>query len=108
MRHITPAIAIAATLATSAPAFAGNGWHGGGCWNCRGWGIGPGAAVALGLGALALGGALAYPWGYYPPGSYYYPLPGTPYYPMQPPPVPLQGSGRSGCWNSYSQNYYGC
>lgn len=102
MKRIATAIALAAALAASGTAVAGNGWHGRSCWgNCGG--IGPGAAVALGLGALALGGALAYPWGYYPPGSFYYPPSPPPYYPMQPGPIPLHQ-----CWNSYSQNYYGC
>ena len=51
-------------------------------------GIGPGAAVGIGLGAFALGSVLAnpyysnpyyYPYGYYPPASAYYPPAG--YYP---------------------------
>jgi len=71
-------------------------------------GIGPGAAVGIGLGAFALGSVLAnpyynphyYPYGYY--GGYYYPsapayYPTTPYYPP----------ARS-CWSSYYHNYYAC
>lgn len=62
----------------------GGGWHGGG-WHGGGWhgggGISPGAAVALGLGAFALGGALAYPsYGYgYPYYGYAYPAYGYGY-----------------------------
>jgi hypothetical protein len=66
-------------------------------------GIGPGAAVGLGLGAFALGSVLANPYynpygyygGYYPPAPAYYPP--APYYPR----------ARS-CWNSYYRSYYAC
>jgi len=70
-------------------------------------GIGPGAAVGIGLGAFALGSVLANPYrqpyyyaysyygGYsYPPAAYY---PATPYYPPT----------RS-CWNAYTHSYYAC
>jgi hypothetical protein len=69
-------------------------------------GIGPGAAVGIGLGAFALGSALGaaanpyyynpyyYPGYYYPPAPAYYPS--TPYY--QP---------RS-CWDGYHRRYYAC
>ena len=71
-------------------------------------GIGPGAAVGIGLGAFALGSVLAnphrqpyyYPYSYYggysyPPAAAYYPA--TPYYPPT----------RS-CWNAYTYSYYAC
>jgi hypothetical protein len=69
-------------------------------------GIGPGAAVGIGLGAFALGsvvGAAANPYynPYYSPYSYYYPpapayYPSTPYYPQR------------SCWDGYSRRYYAC
>ena len=71
-------------------------------------GIGPGAAVGIGLGAFALGSALGaaanpyynpyyYPYSY----SYYYPqapayYPSTPYYPQR------------SCWDGYYRRYYAC
>ena len=71
-------------------------------------GIGPGAAVGLGLGAFALGSAVGaasnpyynpyyypYGYGYYsPPAAAYYPS--TPYYPPR------------SCWDSYNRRYYAC
>ena len=71
-------------------------------------GIGPGAAVGIGLGAFALGSVLANPYNnpyYYPYsycGGYYYPpapaySPAGPYYPP----------ARS-CWNAYTRSYYAC
>jgi hypothetical protein len=71
-------------------------------------GIGPGAAVGIGLGAFALGsalGAAANPYynPYYSPYSYsyYYPpaptyYPSTPYYPQR------------SCWDGYYRRYYAC
>jgi hypothetical protein len=72
-------------------------------------GIGPGAAVGLGLGAFALGAAVgssAYgypyqPYGYYPPAAYY-PPPG--YSPGYYPPAPAPRS----CWDPYYRRYYAC
>jgi hypothetical protein len=99
-------LAVAATLvaavsltAASGPAHAQH--HDGG--------IGPGAAVGLGLGAFALGTAVGagaangYPYyapayGYYPPAAYAPPAPG--YYPPAPAP-------RS-CWDPYYRRYYAC
>ena len=65
--------------------------------------LGTGAAVGIGLGAFALGTALAarpyygYP-SYYGYPAYYYP-PAPAYYPYLPP--------RS-CWNPYYGRYYPC
>jgi hypothetical protein len=67
--------------------------------------ISNGAAVGLGLGALALGTALgagAYPGGYYAPYGYY---PQGYYYPPAPayyPPAPRT------CWDPYYRRYYAC
>ena len=65
--------------------------------------LGTGAAVGIGLGALAVGtalGAAANPY-YYPgysyPPAYYYPAPG--YYPPGP---------AHSCWSPYYGRYYPC
>jgi hypothetical protein len=101
------ALAVAAVLSLPATANAqhwrgggwqGGGWQGGG-WHGGGWrggGIGPGAAVALGLGSFALGtavgsGAFAQPWGYYP--WYYAPPPAYAY---------------RTCWYPQFGGYYAC
>jgi hypothetical protein len=64
--------------------------------------LGTGAAVGIGLGAFALGTALASPYYYYPGAYYAYPPAYYPpaYYPPYPPP-------RS-CWNPYDGRYYPC
>jgi hypothetical protein len=71
-------------------------------------GIGPGAAVGLGLGAFALGSALGaasnpyynpYPYGY---GYGYYSPPAPAYYPSTPYYAPRN------CWDAYNQRYYAC
>jgi hypothetical protein len=70
-------------------------------------GIGPGAAVGIGLGAFALGSVLANP--YYNPYYYRYGYYGG-YYPPAPayyPPAPYYPPARS-CWNSYYRSYYAC
>jgi hypothetical protein len=67
--------------------------------------VSPGAAVGIGLGAFALGSALASPYYYNPyyyPYGYYYP-PAPAYYP----PAPYYPAPRS-CWNPYYRNYYPC
>jgi hypothetical protein len=106
LKIATVAAALLASIGLSQPADAGGGWHGGG--------IGPGAAVALGLGSFALGSALAnpyfryygygYPPAYYPPVGYYPPVPA--YYPPAGyyPPAPYY-QPRS-CWNGY--RYFPC
>ena len=66
--------------------------------------LGPGAAVGIGLGAFALGTALASPYYYYP-GAYYGYAPGY-YYPPAPAYYPPYAP-RS-CWNPYYQRYYPC
>jgi len=67
--------------------------------------VSPGAAVGIGLGAFALGSALAAPRPYYP-GYYGYPYPAGYYYPPAPayysPYAPRQ------CWNPYYNQYYAC
>lgn len=80
-----------AALAAPFPAATGNSWHHGG-------GIGPGAAVALGLGSLAVGVALANP--YWWPG-YYALAPATDYYP------PALSTPRAPrwCWDAYVQHW---
>jgi hypothetical protein len=65
--------------------------------------LGTGAAVGIGLGAFALGTALASPYyygypGYYGYPAYYYPPAPAPYYPYPP----------RNCWNPYYQRYYPC
>jgi hypothetical protein len=68
-------------------------------------GIGPGAAVGIGLGAFALGSVLANPY-YNPYNNLYYAY----YYPPAPayyPPAPYYPRARS-CWNPYYRNYYAC
>jgi hypothetical protein len=73
-------IGMAATPAAAAPhgggfhggggGFHGGGWHGGG-WHGGGWhGGGWGWGIGAGLAGLAIGSALAYPYGYYGPGYY--------------------------------------
>jgi hypothetical protein len=68
--------------------------------------VSPGWAAAIGVGAFALGTAVAnpyygYPAGYYaPPPAYYYPPP-APYYPAAPYPY------RS-CWSPYYRTYVAC
>ena len=69
-------------------------------------GIGPGAAVGIGLGAFALGSALGaaanpyyynpyyYPGYYYPPAPSYYPS--TSYYPSR------------SCWDGYYRRFFAC
>jgi hypothetical protein len=70
--------------------------------------VSPGAAVGIGLGALAVGTALGaaanpyypgyYPGYYYPPAPAYY-TPGTGYY----------GPGPAhSCWSPYYGRYYPC
>src|SRR5689334_14234169 len=92
LKQVTLASAVIAALSLPSAANAqwrGGGWRGG-CWNCGG--IGPGAAVGLGLGSFALGtvvgSAAARPYGYAPYG-YYAPAPA--YY--APPPVAYRT-----CW----------
>lgn len=94
MIKLAATIGLCTALASSGPAAAGNGWNNN--WQSGG-GIGPGAAVALGLGSLALGTALARPWtGFYvPPLVNYY----TPPYPYAYQP--------RWCVNPYGQ-YYVC
>ena len=70
-------------------------------------GIGPGAAVGIGLGAFALGSVLANPYYYNP---YYYPYGYYGYYPPAPayyPPAAYYPPPRS-CWNPYYRSYYAC
>jgi hypothetical protein len=73
--------------------------------------VDPGAAVGIGLGALAVGTALGaasnpynpyyYPYGYYtPPAPAYTPAPG--YYP------PTAYYQPRSCWDPYNQRYYAC
>jgi hypothetical protein len=67
-------------------------------------GIGPGAAVGIGLGAFALGSVLANPYyynPYYPYGYYGYYPPAPAYYP----PAAYYPRARS-CWSPYY--YYAC
>src|SRR6202035_933874 len=70
-------------------------------------GIGPGAAVGIGLGAFALGSVLANPYYnnpyYYPYGYYGYYPPAPAYYP----PAAYYPPPRS-CWNPYYRSYYAC
>ena len=94
-------IALAVVAALSLPSAANaqywrGGWRGGG-------GIGPGAAVALGLGSFALGtavgsGAFARPYGYSPYGYY-----GAPAY-YAPPPAYAYRT----CWYPQYGGYYAC
>ena len=99
LKQVTLAAAVAAALSLPGTANAqwrGGGWHGGGCWNCGG--IGPGAAVGLGLGSFALGtvvgSAAARPYGYYGPAPAYYAPP--PVYPYRT------------CWYPQFNGYYAC
>jgi hypothetical protein len=67
-------------------------------------GISNGAAVALGLGSLAVGAAIARPYGYYPyGGGYYAPAPAY-YYP----PAPAYYPPARSCWDPYYRRYYAC
>jgi hypothetical protein len=98
VKHTVLASAIAAALslpsAANAQYWRGGGWHRGG--------IGPGAAVGIGLGSFALGtvvgSAAARPYGYYPYG-YYAPAPA--YY--APPPVAYRT-----CWYPQYGGYFAC
>ena len=70
-------------------------------------GIGPGAAVGIGLGAFALGSVLANPYYYNP---YYSPYGYYGYYPPAPayyPPAAYSPPARS-CWSPYYHYYYAC
>ena len=74
-------------------------------------GIGPGAAVGIGLGAFALGSALSHPYSYNPYyyNSYNYPYGYYGYYPTAPayyPAAPDNSPRR--CWSPYYNNYYAC
>jgi hypothetical protein len=95
---VTAAILAAIGLLTmSRPADAG--WGGGG--------ISPGAAAGIGLGAFALGTAVANPYFYSPYYSpYYYPY-GSGYPTGYYPPAPYYPPARS-CWNPYYRTYYAC
>ena len=75
--------------------------------------VDPGAAVGIGLGALAVGTALGaasnpynpyyYPYGYYrPPAPAYTYTPSPGYYP------PTAYYQPRSCWDAYSQRYYAC
>ena len=80
-RLVTLATAAAMLVATTAaPAFAHDGWHGGGGWHHRGGGFGVGPAIGLGVGLGLLGGALATApyYGGYDYGYDYAPYAGTP------------------------------
>jgi hypothetical protein len=94
---IAAAILMAVGLtAVPRPADAGGDWGGGG--------ISPGAAVGIGLGAIALGSVLATPYYYNP---YYYPYA---YYPAAPayyPPAAYYPPTRS-CWSPRYHYYYAC
>jgi len=99
LKQVSLATAIAAVLTLPSAANAqwrGGGWHGGG-------GIGPGAAVGLGLGSFALGtvvgSAAARPYGGYYPYGYYAPAPA--YY--APPPVAYRT-----CWYPQYGGYFAC
>lgn len=115
------AAALAVTLSTT-PALAGEhaahstgccvghvttfqnvGWHGYGGYY-RGGGIGPRAAVALGLGSFALDSAIATgAWGYHPWGGYYA---APAYYPPQPQVYYPPTGGRECSW--YGQSWQWC
>ena len=97
------ALAVAAALSLPSASYAQH-WHGGG-WR-GGWhggGIGPGAAVALGLGSFALGTAIgagaARPYGYYPYGYYAQ----APAYYASPPAYSYRT-----CWYPQFNGYYAC
>jgi len=68
-------------------------------------GIGPGAAVGIGLGAFAMGSVLANP--YYNPYNYPYYAYNYPPAPAYYPQAPYYPPARS-CWNPYYRNYYAC
>jgi hypothetical protein len=96
------AAALAAIGSTTMPRAADAAWHGGVGWH--GGGIGPGAAVGIGLGAFALGSALANPYFYSPYYAYgYYGYPAGGYYPS----APYYPPARS-CWNPYYRTYSAC
>ena len=71
--------------------------------------LGTGAAVGIGLGALAVGTALgtaANPYYYGYPGYYYPPAPPPAYYPA---PAYYYGPGPAhSCWSPYYGRYYAC
>jgi hypothetical protein len=95
-RYLAATVAMAGALAISAPTPA------------KAW-VSNGAAVGIGLGALALGtaigsGALANPYGYYPYG-YYAPAPTYPTY--YAPPTPVYYQPRT-CWYPQYRGYYAC
>jgi hypothetical protein len=75
-------------------------------------GIDTGAAVGIGLGSFALGGALgAAPNPYYRPYPYGYYYPAAPVY-YSPPPVyyapPAYYPPLRSCWDPYYAGYYAC
>lgn len=69
-------------------------------------GVSTGAAVGIGLGALALGtmAAASAPAPYYPPPAYYPPPPPA-YYPA---PAYYGPYGPRSCWDPYYQRYVVC
>ncbi len=94
-------LALAVAAALSLPATANAQYWRGGYWR-GGGGIGPGAAVGLGLGSFALGAALGSaasrpygysPYGYYAPPAYYAPPPAYSY---------------RTCWYPQYGGYYAC
>ena len=96
-------LALAVAAALSLPSAANAQYWRGGWGGWHGGGIGPGAAVALGLGSFALGtavgsGAFARPYGYYPYGYY-----GAPAY-YAPPPAYAYRT----CWYPQYGGYYAC
>jgi hypothetical protein len=67
--------------------------------------VSPGAAVGIGLGAFALGSALAAgPAPYYPGYGYY----GYPGYYAPPAPAYYSPYAPRQCWNPYYNQYYAC
>jgi len=63
--------------------------------------LGTGAAIGIGLGAFALGTALATP-------SYGYPGYGYPGYAAPPPAAYYPPSAPASCWSPYYQTYVAC
>jgi len=103
MKKTATLIAAAAlAVTTTAPSYAGSSCWNGRCnsWNHHGGGIGTGAAVALGLGAFALGAAVApaYPWRA--------PISMPPFYTWLPGPYPYVTP--HACWNFYASWYFPC